>query len=491
MNTLTLVWKNITREWGATLLSVILTAFGIAILLVIYISGNSFEKQLTTNSKNIDLVVGAKGSPMQLILSTLFHVDNPTGNISLAEAKKIADNPLINLAVPISLGDNYKGHRIIGTDSSYLELYDLKIKEGTLWKKSFEVVLGSEVARKNNLKLGDEIHSAHGLSADAHIHDEHPFKVVGILSPSNTIVDNLILTNLASVWEVHNIAHDHEHIHDDHDNHDGHDHHHESSVPEKSTATPPHDHHHENDHDHNHEDHDHDNDTSSNLVDSVEAKEENKPDTTANQAEEEFVSERPMPTNDFIKNIGQDMLEDHGVEITALLIKYNSPTAISIIPRMVNQSTNMQAASPAIESARIFSLLGVGLDSLEILAYVIMIIAALSVFISLYNALKNRKFDLAIMRTMGASKTKLFTLIIVEGFVITLIGGVIGLLFGHLVLAYITTQTSESADFINAFQFYPFELIILAGAILIGIFAALLPALKAYNTTISKTLSSK
>lgn len=498
MNTLTLVWKNITREWGATLLSVILTAFGIAILLVIYISGNSFEKQLTTNSRNVDLVVGAKGSPLQLILSTLFHVDNPTGNISLAEAKKIADNPLIKLAVPISLGDNYKGHRIIGTDSTYLELYGLQIKEGHIWKKSFEVVLGAEVARKNNLKIGDEIHSAHGLSPDAHIHDDHPFKIVGILAPSGSIVDNLILTNLASVWEVHNIAHGDEHIHDDHDHHD-----HAHSSPDKHNETAEnkeHSHAPQNteaivhNHDHADDDHNHDGPENNTATDSIEiskVESEQNPINNEHQHEEELVKERPLQNSEFIKNIGQDMLEDQGVEITALLLQYNSPTAMSVIPRLVNQSTNMQAASPAIESARIFSLLGVGLDSLEILAYVIMVIAALSVFISLYNALKNRKYDLAIMRTMGASKTKLFTLIIVEGFVITLIGGLIGLIFGHLVLAYITTQTSESADFINAFQVYPFELIILVAAVIIGIVASLIPAIKAYKTTISKTLSSK
>lgn len=464
MNNLALVWKNITREWGSTILSVLLTTFGIAILLVIYISGNSFEKQLTNNSKNIDLVVGAKGSPMQLILSSLFHVDNPTGNISLAEANEIANNPLIKLAVPISLGDNFKGHRIIGTDSSYLELYELSIKEGVLWKKSFEVVLGSEVARKNNLKIGDEIHSAHGLSADAHVHDDHPFHIVGILAPSNSVVDNLILTNLASVWEVHGISHNGEHIHDENCNHEDHDH---SSHDHAEHA---HDHKHEakTEEAHNHDEHGHD-----------------------HSHEEELVSEKPVTNNGFIKNLAQDMIEDHGVEITAMLLTYNSPTAISVIPRMINQSTNMQAASPAIESARIFSLLGVGLDSLEILAYAIMVIAALSVFISLYNALKNRKYDMAIMRTMGASKSKLFTLIIVEGSVITFIGGIIGLLIGHLILAYITTQTSQSADFIQAFQFYPFEFVILLAALFIGIIAALIPAFKAYNTTISKTLASK
>lgn len=454
MNTFALVWKNITQQWGATLLSMLLTAFGVAILLVIYISGDTFEKQLENNSKNIDLVIGAKGSPMQLILSSLYHVDNPTGNISLAEANKIAENPFVQLAVPISLGDNFKGHRIIGTDTSFMGLYDLKLAEGSLWMKSFEIVLGAEVARKHQLKIGDEIHSAHGLSADAHVHDDHPFKVVGILDPAKSVVDNLILSNLASVWEVHGIAHDGEHIHGPDCDHDHSDHDH---------AT--------HEHAHNTEEHQH--------------------ESTIDETEE-LVNERPhMEAPALVKSIGQDMIEDHGVEITALLIKYSSPAAIGVLPRLVNQSTHMQAASPAIESSRIFSLLGVGLDSLAILAYVIMFIAALSVFISLYNALKDRRYDMAIMRTMGATKTKLFTLVIVEGLVITLIGGLIGLIMGHTILYYISTQTSQSADFIHAFQIYPHELLILAAAIALGIIAALIPAFKAYNTTISKTLASK
>ncbi|MDR2283548.1 MAG: ABC transporter permease [Sphingobacterium sp.] len=476
MNNFALVWKNITQQWGATLLSIVLTAFGVAILLVIYISGDTFEKQLENNSKNVDLVVGAKGSPMQLILSSLYHVDNPTGNISLAEANKIAENPFVQLAVPISLGDNFKGHRIIGTDTSFMGLYELKLAEGALWSKSFEIVLGAEVARKHQLKIGDEIHSAHGLSADAHVHDDHPFKVVGILAPARSVVDNLILSNLASVWEVHGIAHDGEHIHGpncDHDHDHNHDHAHHSDSTHEHKAD---DHKHEHgDGDHNHEhataqEHTHDH----------------------AEAEEELVKEKPrMESPGMVKSIGQDMIEDHGVEITALLVKYSSPAAIGVLPRLINQSTHMQAASPAIESSRIFSLLGVGLDSLAILAYVIMLIATLSVFISLYNALKDRRYDMAIMRTMGATKTKLFALVVAEGLVITLIGGLVGLLMGHTILYYISTQTSQSADFIEAFKLYPNELLILLAAIALGVIAALIPAFKAYNTTISKTLSSK
>lgn len=465
----------------------LLTAFGVAILSVIYITGDTFEKQLDNNSKNIDLVIGAKGSPLQLILSTLYHVDNPTGNISLQEAKQIADNPLIQLAVPVSLGDNYKGHRIIGTDPTFLSLYGLNIAEGQLWKKSFEIVIGTEVAHKHGLQLGQHIHGAHGLSADAHIHDDHPFTIVGILEKANNVVDNLILCNLTSVWEVHGIHHSHEHIHDGHD----HDHRKGNNHEHNDHGHAAHGHQHEEDHNHGHEDgHSDKHHDGDHTVHQHQHEEDHHHTHSHDHDDEVLASERPSQDR-LIKSIGEDMIEDHGVEITALLIKYSSPSAIAVIPRMVNQSTHMQAASPAIESSRIFSLLGVGLDSLSILAYIIMGIAGLSIFISLYNALKERKYDMAIMRTMGATKIKLFLLILVEGLMITLIGGLIGLVLGHIALYFINTRAGQTTGFIEAFKLYPMELAILLVAIILGIAAALIPAFKAYSTTISKTLASK
>ena len=454
MNILQLAWKNLTQQKGNTFLSILLTAFGIAILTVLYVSSDSIEKQLENNSKDIDLVIGAKGSPLQLILSSLYHVDNPTGNIAYAEAQQLAQNPLVDLAVPISLGDNFKDHRMIGTDSTYLELYNLAIKEGTLWSKSFEAVIGYETARKHNLKIGDKIHGAHGLSAEGHVHDDHPFAVVGILELSNSVVDNLILCNLESVWDVHGIHHDEEHNHD---------------------------HKHEEEHAHqNHDDHDHEHDH-------PHGQEKN------NTTEEVISREEAMAGKNqvFIKSIGQDMIEDQGLEITAMLIRYRTPTAIGVIPKLVNQTTNMQAASPAIETTRLFSLVGVGIDSLEILAYVIMFMAGLSIFISLYNAMKQRKYDLAIMRTMGATKNKLFALVLVEGLVITFLGGIVGLILGHLALYFITQQTSASADFVEAFTILPQEWILLIFAIFVGAIASVIPAFKAYQTSISTILNDK
>lgn len=449
MNTLQIVWKNISKQTGSTILSILLTAFGVAILCVLSITSESFEKQLENNSKNIDLVIGAKGSPLQLILSSVYHIDNPTGNIPLAEAEKLQNNPLIKLAVPVSLGDNYRGHRIVGTDSSFLTLYETKVQQGKLFQKNYEVVIGTDVAHKQKLKIGDHIHSSHGLSKGGHSHDDHPFTVVGILAHNNNITDNLILTSLSSVWDVHGIAHDE---------------HHEELTTEELQAK-------------------------EDLAETRDAYLHHHGEATDEEHDHVHEDDQYADSDRIVKSIGADMIHSSGLEITALLVQYQSPAAIAVLPKFIAQNTQMQAASPAIESARLFSLLGVGIDSLQILAYIIMAIAGLSVFISLYNALKQRKYDLAIMRTLGASKLKLFTLVIFEGMVITIIGGFLGLLFAHIALYYISLQTSQSADFINTFKLNPIELIFVLLACIIGIISALIPAIKAYKTTISHILS--
>src|SRR5690606_31707057 len=415
MNILQIAWKNIRQNPATSILGILLTAFGTGILCVLLLTSHQIEEQLDNNSRGIDLVVGAKGSPIQLILSSIYHMDNPTGNISLAEANKLAANPMVKLAVPLSLGDNYRGHRIVGTDSTFLQLYGLELAEGRTWTEDFEAVIGAEVARKHGLKIGDEIHGSHGLSSEGHTHDEHFYTITGIFKPAHHIADRLVLTNLASVWRMHGDHAEEEHDHEHDDDHGHHDHDHDVAGVEE------HEHHHGEDHDHEHaEEHDH-----------------------------ETAPPSPVADGQLVKSIMGDVGTGER-EITSLLIQYRNPAAIGMFPRLVNQNTAMQAASPAIESARLFSLLGIGIDSLQILAYVIMLMAALSVFISLYNALKSRKYDLAIMRTLGASQGKLFGIVIAEGILLTFVGAIVGIGIGHIAIYLIGSNTGGSGTLLEA-----------------------------------------
>lgn len=407
MSPLKISWKSLWSKPLSSALNIMLIAFGTGILTILLLASTQIGEKLDNNAKDIDLVVGAKGSPLQLILSSIYYIDFPTGNIPLKEAQELAHSPFVKKAVPLAQGDNYQGIRIVGTDSNFVSIYKLKTSTGKFWKADFEVTIGSTVAANQKLKIGDNFFGAHGLTGSSDIHKTHAYKVVGILAPQGNVTDNLILTNISSVWKMH----------EDH---------------EKEEAAEHHD----------HKDH--------------------RPDQTGHSDEK---------------------------EITALLIQYRSPMSVVMFPRMVNQSTNLQAASPAMESTRLFSLIGVGVDTLQWFAALIMLIAAISVFVNLYNSLKERSYDLAIMRTLGASRSQLFCIVIFEGILLTLAGTIIGIVLGHLALQLIGNYQESSQARLSGFILLKDEIYLFVAGLAIGIFAAVIPALQAYRSNISKILS--
>ncbi len=411
MNIFFLVWSYLKSRPLNTAINITLLAMGIAVITILLLFNNQLRKQLYENSRGIDLVIGAKGSPLQLILCNIFHIDFPTGNISVREADKIARNRLIRTAIPLALGDSYQSFRIVGTTHAYAALYEAKIGNGRWWQKSLEVAIGTNVSRRTGLKLNDTFASAHGLTESGHAHDEHRYVVKGIMHPTNSILDDLILTSVESIWEMHQMASAENHV---------------STDSSEARFT---------------------------LVPSV-------------------------------------AMSDSSKEITSVLVKYRSPLAAIQMPRLVNSQTSLQAASPAFETARLFSILGIGIDIIRAFADVLIAISALSIFIALYNSLKERRYDMAVMRSMGASRTKLLISILLEGGVLTLVGCCIGMGLGHAAVALLPTLLTQTSNMgMNAFIFYQEEWIILAGSLLLGLACALIPAVQAYRSDISKVLS--
>ena len=405
-----LIWNYLMAKKLNTSLNILLLSLGVAMITLLILFNNQLEEKMTNNTQGIDLVVGAKGSPLQLILCNVFHVDFPTGNIKLREADRLSQHRLVKHAIPLALGDSYQGFRVVGTNHDYAKLYKCEIALGTWWVNDLDVTLGATVAEISRLKVGDHFESAHGLTKEGHAHDDNKYIVKGILKNSGTILDNLILTNIGSVWKAH-----------------------ETQVVDSShhklLFSPSH------------------------LVPSVEA--------------------------------GDSLLE-----ITSLLIKYKNPIAAIQLPRMINTQTNMQAASPAFEMARLFTLLGVGADALLGFAYVLIFISGLSIFIALYNSLKERRYDMAIMRSMGANRGLLFKSIILEGSTLTFVGTCLGLILGHIVFGlFIYSMDAGQKTGFSSGVFYREELWILMGSILLGIFCSLLPAIQAFRVNIHKVLA--
>jgi putative ABC transport system permease protein len=410
MNLFSLVVSYLKAKPLNTLLNIILLALGIAVITVLLLFSNQLKEKIADNTKGIDLVVGAKGSPLQLILCNIFHIDFPTGNIKLFEADRLAKHRLVKSAIPLALGDSYQNFRIVGTNQQYPELYSAELETGDWWQADMEVVVGATAAEFLKLKAGYTFESSHGLTKEGTAHEAHPFVVKGILKKTNSVMDNLILTNVSSIWSVHD----------------------EHSEEIR-------------------------------IIDSV-----TNPSVL-------------VPTSE---------ASDSTREITSLLIKYRNPIAALQLPRYINGQSSMQAASPSFEAARLFSILGVGVEAMTGFAYVLIFISALSIFIALYNSLKERQYDLAIMRSMGASKSKLFIAILLEGTALTLSGSSIGVALGHSVLYGFTMLVEESQKAgISAAIFYQEEIYLLAGSFVLGIVCSLIPAFQAYRTDIHKVLA--
>jgi putative ABC transport system permease protein len=409
MNIFILVWNYLKARPLNTAINILLLSLGIAVITLLLLFNKQLESKITDNARGIDLVVGAKGSPLQLILCNIFHIDFPTGNIKLNDAEKLARHRLVKKAIPMALGDSYQSYRIIGTNRDYAALYHAELAEGNFWSKDLEVCIGSTVANITGLKVGDHFASAHGLAEGGHSHNDHHYVVSGIFKPSQTVLDNLILTQVESVWKMHD----------------------EGDSTSVSGTTP------------------------------------------------------ETPISRLIPGFPVDSTK----EITSLLLQYRSPMGAIQLPRMINANTNMQAASPAFEAARLFSILGVGVDIIMGFAYVLIFISALSIFIALYNSLKERRYDMAILRSMGATRAKLLVSILLEGGLLTLIGCTVGLALGHAVvelLAVSVTETQKAG--ITGLIFFPEEWIILVGSLLLGMVCAIVPAIQAYRTDISRVL---
>ena len=403
MNIFKLSIKNIISKPLSSLLSLALLVFGIGIISLLLQLNSLIKTQMDNNLKGIDMVVGAKGSPLQLILSAVYHIDSPTGNISIEDAKKIKDNRMVGSSIDLLYGDNYKGYRIVGTDDEFLDLYDAKIKDGRKWQDPFEVVVGSKIHSKFGLKLDDELMSSHGLRETGEAHEDQLFKIVGLLEPSNSVIDQLIVTSPESIWDLHA---EHDHSEDEHDD----------------------------EHDHEHDDE----------------------------------------------------------EITAMLIKFQNPMNIIQFPRQINEETNLQAAVPSYEISRLFKLFGFGIETLTYLAYLIIIVSAFSLFINLFNSMRDRKYEMALIRTLGSSRRQLSFMIIFESLILTTVGFLLGLLVSRLGVMFVSSLMEESLNYnLNSFGILNEELWLLILSIFIGLISSIIPALQVYNLNISEVLGDE
>ena len=374
------------------MMSILLMILGVTIITLSVLVNQITKNTFTKNNPNLDVVVGAKGSPLQLVLSSIHHIDIPTGNISYKNAKKIMKHPAIKFGVPISLGDNFQNYRIVGTDKKFLKLYDAELEIGSMWEKPMQSVIGSNVANFTQLKIDKFFVGSHGLIDTGDIHSEQPYKVVGILKKTGTILDNLIITSLDSVWNLH-----------------------------------------------------------------------------SNQ-------------NDILKN-------SDSLEVTALLLKYKNKTSVFSFPRLINKNTSMQAASPNLEISKLFKLTGGAHKIINYLSIIIVSLSFAGILFTLLNNINERKYDLAILRTLGFTRERIFSIILIEGMTISILGSFIGLILGGIVYECIEFFSLLGRNIVTGQLDFIYEILTIWFVILIISFlTCLIPCIKVYKQNIRNTL---
>lgn len=205
-----------------TALNIVLLALGVASLVILLLFSSQLESRFDRDSQGIDMVVGAKGSPLQLILSSVYHVDIPTGNVPLDTVPLLRRQMGVAQAIPLALGDSFRSFRIVGTEPAYAALLGASLADGRMFAAPMEAVIGADVSRRTGANIGQRFVGGHGMTGgkDGPRHEEQPFIVVGRLKPTGTVIDRLILTRMDSVWAVHGIEMPHksgESAHADHD----------------------------------------------------------------------------------------------------------------------------------------------------------------------------------------------------------------------------------------------------------------------------------
>lgn len=407
MHELILAWKNLLARPVQTAITLLVVAIATALFVTLVHLSDGLRQGIIRASDPFGvLVIGAKGSGQQLVLSTLLLQGTPVGNIPGAIYAELAQDPLVRYAVPLAMGDNVGGARVIGVNENFFRLSStetsppsFQIDRGRLLEADFEVVLGSRAARTLGLGPGDSFIAAHGVEEG--IEDEHHedvYTVVGILKPSSTAFDAAALTTVHSVVEAHA----------------------EGDADEDAHAE-------------------------------VEAHDE--------------------------------LSEIASGDITAILVKPVGYGEANELWRRFYTGTTAQAAFPGGELGALFDLLNQGQRLLQAVSILTGVLAVMTLFLAVYSAADNRERLIAAMRLVGAPRTTIFVVVVIEGVVIAFVGALLGRILGYGVSAVIASQiTAQSAVPVTIRWLANAEVWFWLIPIVAGAVASIIPAIQAYRT---------
>jgi putative ABC transport system permease protein len=378
----------------------------------------------------------------------------------------------------------------VGTEPEFLAMHAARFSSGQVFSAPMQAVLGARVAAEAGLTTGAQFAGTHGMAAGGPTHGDETYTVSGVLAATGGVIDRLVVTSTESIWQTHEHGH---------------------GAPARPASVPPKaqqpsvspdpapstsqsrtrpaeraDGKHAHAHAHAHR----------------ETKKTAPPRSGGSSAAHSAPAAAPSagaarsaeppadPGHDHDRDHAHDAEHAPAREVTMLLVRYASPLAAVSLPRAINASERLQAASPAFESARLVQLVGVGVDGLRAFGLLILGVAAGSVFVALFQALSDRRREMALMRLLGATPAHLFRLLLLEGLALTAIGVVVGLVLGHVTVEVAGRWLIPRGEWpLTGWVFDTIEWAWAAGALALGALASLWPAWRAARTGLADVLA--
>ncbi len=445
MNLLTIAWKSIRKRRLASCLTALSIGLGVMLMVLVLVIFGAVNSAFSQRSVGYDLIVGPKGSDLQLVLSAVYRMQPPIENLPYMYLEQLKKDRRIISAVPLAFGDVTQdgSFPIVGTTPEYFEneympgrKYRLR---GNRINGLFETIIGSEVSRQNGWDVGSQFTIVHGGAGSEDVHDEK-FTVVAVLAPTATANDRTVFLNLDGFYAI-----------------DGH------QKP----------------------------------IDEIEKR---MKDFYA--ADPERLASALSQLETFKAEVAKEGHEHHHIhntpdamkEVTAILVKTRPETPFDAISFSAELQKGFQAmaVNPVRPIQRLVQgLLGNIQKALVVLTAIIILVSGVGIFVSIYNSMSDRRREIGIMRALGAGRRHVFGIVLAESALLCVGGGVMGWLVGHgLAIVASPWVIEQTGLLINPWALNSWEAILFPVLVGLAALVGFLPAMTAYRTNVADALSS-
>jgi putative ABC transport system permease protein len=468
MLTLRLALRSLANRKLTTALTIASIALSVALLVGVETVRRGIRESFAGTIRGTDLIVGARGGSQQLLLSSVFGLGAPAGSFSWSTYQRWAAHPAVEWTIPLSLGDSYFGFRVVGTTDAFFEHYRYRndgrvtLATGALAATDRDVVIGSEVAERRELGVGDEIALTHGLRGSGIMdHEEHPFKVVGILAPTFTPIDRSLYVTLDGIEAMHEnfVA---------------------GGVPPVLTMPGA-------------------------AAPSAEPSPSGDGDADQSKDSSVAVGAAPIPYNpgpgvspaspspdgegDAIGDGSADSTER---QLSSFLLGTRNRFESLQLQREINTDTSdpLTAILPAVSLTELWHTIGYAEDGARIISFAVLLVGLLGMLVALYSTLQERRREMAILRSLGAGPRRIALLLVIESGVLAALGAVVGMVvtYGALIVGRGIAER-HFGIFIPITAPQRLEWIYLAGVVVAGVLVGLVPAWRAYRNALQDGLA--